>query len=119
MNYTVKTVKGKKYVYSQESIDGKQVEKYMGSYDKPEIQAFINQAKITKITDKVITPKMLHDAELITIKCPHCGAKSKTHVYPSQTWLCNKCGKGIVVTVSKASKEEEEKLKEITAFLGR
>jgi len=60
VNYTVKTIKGKKYVYSQETIDGKQKETYMGSYDKPEIQALLSP----KITPKITEPK----ENLITYK---------------------------------------------------
>ena len=51
VNYTVKTIKGKKYVYSQESIDGKQKEKYLGSYDKPDIQALLKAKQYSKITN--------------------------------------------------------------------
>ncbi len=51
VNYTIKTIKGKKYVYKQETVDGKQKEKYIGSYDKPEIQALLTAEKDTKITD--------------------------------------------------------------------
>jgi len=56
-NYTVKTIKGKKYVYSQESIDGKQKEKYLGSYTKPEIKALLNAKQNSKImnTESKIT----------------------------------------------------------------
>jgi hypothetical protein len=50
VNYTVKTIKGRKYVYSQESVDGKQKEKYLGSYAKPEIQSLLNTKKDSKIT---------------------------------------------------------------------
>lgn len=60
-NLTIKTIKGKKYVYSQETVNGKQVEKYLGRFDKPEVQILINQSepKITsKITEPKITPKI-------------------------------------------------------------
>jgi hypothetical protein len=51
VNYTIKTTKGKRYVYKQDSIEGKQRETYIGSYNKPEVRALIEPKITPKITN--------------------------------------------------------------------
>ncbi len=51
VNYTIKTIRNTKYVYSQQTIDGKQKETYMGRYENPEVRALL-EPKITKIQNE-------------------------------------------------------------------
>lgn len=52
--FTVKTIKGKKYVYKQETVNGKQVETYLGSENSEKARTYIKAQNGTAKSFRII-----------------------------------------------------------------